>query len=131
MKKSKVVLPDTNAVLRYLLHDNEEHFTKASEFFEAIREDKRQAIMLEGVLVECVYVLTKFYQVPRSEAAEKLHDLLQYKGMRNSDRQELLDALKHYAKTKLDIVDCILLSKRSDDNMEVFSFDADLRTKQN
>jgi predicted nucleic-acid-binding protein len=57
--------------------------------------------------------------------------LLQYKGMRNSDRQELLDALKHYAKTKLDIVDCILLAKGSDDNMEVFSFDADLRTKQN
>ena len=131
MKKPKVVLPDTNAVLRYLLHDHEEHFTKARELFEAIREDKRQAILLEGVLVECVYVLTKFYQVPRTEAAGKLHDLLQYKGMRNSDRQELLDALKRYAETKLDIVDCILLAKGSDDNMEVFSFDADLRTKQN
>ena len=130
MKKSKVVLPDTNVVLRYLLHDHEEHFTKASEFFESIREDKRQAILLEGVLVECVYVLTKFYQVPRAEAAGKLHDLLQYKGMRNSDRQELLDALKHYAETKLDIVDCILLAKGSDDNTEVFSFDADIRPKQ-
>jgi predicted nucleic-acid-binding protein len=131
MKKFKVVLPDTNAVLRYLLHDHEEHFAKASEFFEAIREDKRQAILLEGVLVECVYVLTKFYQVPRAEAAGKLHALLQYKGMRNSDRQELLYALKRYAETKLDIVDCILLSKGSDNNMEVFSFDADLRIKQN
>ncbi len=131
MKKFKVVLPDTNAVLRYLLHDHEEHFAKASEFFEAIREDKRQAILLEGVLVECVYVLTKFYQVPRAEAAGKLHALLQYKGMRNSDRQELLYALKRYAETKLDIVDCILLAKGFDNNMEVFSFDADLRIKQN
>ena len=131
MKKSKVVLPDTNAVLRYLLHDHEEHFAKASELFEAIREDKRQSILLEGVLVECVYVLIKFYQVPRAEAAGKLHDLLQYKGMRNSDRQELLNALKRYAETKLDIVDCILLAKGSDDNTEVFSFDADLRTKHN
>lgn len=130
MRKAKVVLPDTNAVLRYLLHDHEEHFAKASEFFEAVREDRRQAVLLEGVLVECVYVLTKFYQVPRSEAAGSLHDLLQYKGMRNPDRQELLDALKRYAETKLDIVDCILLAKGSDDSTEVFSFDADLRSKQ-
>jgi predicted nucleic-acid-binding protein len=130
MRKSKVVLPDTNAILRYLLHDHEEHFAQASELFEAVREDKCQAVLLEGVLVECVYVLTKFYQVPRGETAGKLHDLLQYKGIRNTDRQELLDALKRYAATKIDIVDCILLAKGSNGNTEVFSFDADLHPKQ-
>ena len=130
MQKPKVVLPDTNAVLRYLLRDHEEQYAKAGEFFEAVREDKRQALLLEGVLVECVYVLTKFYQVPRSETAGKLHGLLQYKGIRNPDRQELLDALKRYAETKLDIVDCILISKGAGENTEVFSFDADVRPKQ-
>ena len=127
MRRPKVVLPDTNVVLRYLLRDHEAHYALASEFFEAVREGKRQAVLLEGVLVECVYVLTKFYQVPRSEAAGKLHDLLQYKGIRNLDRQELLDALKRYAETKLDIVDCILLAKGMAEHTEVFSFDADLR----
>lgn len=130
MQKSKVVLPDTNVVLRYLLHDHETHYAQANEFFEAVREGRRQAILLEGVLVECVYVLTKFYQVPRAEAAAKLHDLLQYKGMHNADRQELLDALKRYAETKLDIVDCILLAKNADGQTEVFSFDADLRPRR-
>ena len=127
MPKPKFVLPDTNAVLRYLLRDHAEQFAQASEFFEAVREDKRHAVLLEGVLVECVYVLTKFYQVPRSEAAGKLHGLLQYKGVRNPDRPELLDALKRYAETKLDIVDCILLAKGTAENTEVFSFDAELR----
>jgi predicted nucleic-acid-binding protein len=117
-------------VLRYLLRDHDAHFAQASEFFEAVREDKRQAVLLEGVLVECVYVLTKFYQVPRSEAAEKLHALLLYKGIHNPDRQELLAALKRYAETKLDIVDCILLAKGAVDHAEVFSFDGDLRSKQ-
>jgi predicted nucleic-acid-binding protein len=130
MRKPKVVLPDTNAVLRYLLHDHEEHFARASELFEAVREDKRHALLLEGVLVECVYVLTKFYQVPRAEAAGHLHDLLQYKGIRNTNRQELLDALKRYAKSRIDIVDCILLAKGAAENTEVFSFDADLHSRQ-
>lgn len=130
MQRSKIVLPDTNVVLRYLLRDHEEQFVQANEFFEAVREGKRQAVLLEGVLVECLYVLTKFYLVPRSEAAGKLHGLLQYKGMRNLDRPELLDALKRYEETKLDIVDCILLAKGAAARTEVFSFDADLRPKQ-
>lgn len=129
MKRPKVVLPDTNAVLRYLLRDHEAHFVQASELFEAIREGGRQAVLLEGVLVECVYVLTKFYQVPRPEAADKLHALLQYKGMGNPDRQELLDALKCFAETKLDIVDCILLAKAAGADYELFSFDAELRQR--
>ena len=33
MSKAKVVLPDTNAILRYLLRDHEEHYVRASEFF--------------------------------------------------------------------------------------------------
>ena len=130
MRRPKVVLPDTNVVLRYLLRDHEAHYAQASELFEAVREGKRQAVLLEGVLVECVYVLTKFYQVPRAEAAGKLQGLLQYKGIHNPDRQELLDALQRYAETRLDIVDCILLAKGSTEHTEVFSFDADLRPGQ-
>ena len=129
MRRPKVVLPDTNVVLRYLLRDHEAHYALASEFFEVVREGQRQAVLLEGVLVECIYVLTKFYQVPRAEAAGKLHALLQYNGIRNPDRQELLDALKCYTETKLDIVDCILLAKGTAEHTEVFSFDADLRSK--
>ena len=129
MQRHRTVLPDTNVVLRYLLRDHEEHYVKSRAFFEAVREGKRHALLLEGVLVECIYVLTKFYRVPRAEAASNLHALLQYKGMRNPDRQELLDALKRYSETKIDIVDCILIAKGAALDTEVFSFDADLRVK--
>ncbi len=42
---------------------------------------------------------------------------------------ELLDALRLYAETKLDIVDCILLAKGTGDDREVFSFDAAIRSR--
>lgn len=129
MQRAKLVLPDTNVVLRYLLRDHEAYYARASELFESVREGKRQALLLEGVLVECVYVLTKYYRVPRSEAAGKLHALLQYKGIHNPDRQELLDALQQYAKSTLDIVDCILLAKGTAEHTEVFSFDSGLLSK--
>ena len=131
MSKAKVVLPDTNAILRYLLRDHEEHYVRASEFFEEVRENRRQAVLLEGVLVECIYVLTKFYKVPRADAAGQLHGLLQYRGICNPDRPELLAALKRYAATKLDIVDCILLAKGAAEDTELFSFDTHLRPKRN
>jgi predicted nucleic-acid-binding protein len=130
MPRPKVVLPDTNVVLRYLLRDHEAHYVRASEFFDAVREGSRQAVLLEGVLVECVHVLTKFYEVPRSEAAANLRGLLQYKGICNPDREELLDALKRYAESRIDFVDCILLAKSDAGHDEVFSFDDDLRPKK-
>ncbi len=129
MGKPRPALPDTNVVLRYLLHDHEAPYAQASAFFEAVREGQRTAMLLEGVLVECIYVLTKFYRVPRAEAAGQLRGLLQYRGMRNPDLHELAEALKRYAETKLDIVDCILLAKGTGKDTEVFSFDADLRSR--
>lgn len=73
VQRVRTVLPDTNVVLRYLLRDHEEHYVKAYAFFEAVREGKRRALLLDGVLVECVYVLTKFYRVPRTETDLHLH----------------------------------------------------------
>lgn len=59
MPRKADFLPDTNVLLRYLLKDDPEQFSRAEEFFERIREGKERAILLEGVLVECLYVLTK------------------------------------------------------------------------
>ena len=53
-------LPDTNVILRYLLADVPEQFTTAKEFFEKVRTGVEPAVISESVLVECLYVLTKF-----------------------------------------------------------------------
>lgn len=123
MARSADVLPDTNAILRYLLRDNAGQFALAEEFFEQVRIGRERALILEGVLVECIYVLVKHYQVSRGDTAAALIGLLQYKGVSNQDKDILIDALNRFAATKLDPVDCILLARSEGGNLRVFSFD--------
>jgi predicted nucleic-acid-binding protein len=121
--KKRVTLPDTNFILRYLLRDNEAHFTEASEFFEKVRNGKTTAMLCEAVLIECLYVLTKYYKVPRLEASQSLHGIMIYKGITNPNREILTRALELYAESNLDPVDCLLVTLVACEGHEVRSFD--------
>lgn len=126
MRKPERSLPDTNAIIRYLMRDEEVLYLKAKEFFDRIKEGSAKAVLLESVIAECIYVLTKIYKVPRNKAAESLTDILHYKGIVNDDRKELVQALALFSERTLDIVDCILCMKASNAAMRLFSFDDDL-----
>lgn len=119
-------LTDTNVILRYLLGDEPQLYKKASEFFEKVRVGEEKALILESVLVESIYMLTKFYKVPKVEAAEKLKGLLQYKGIINDDKKELIEALNIFVDKNIAIVDCILCTKAKSLNKMLFTFDEGL-----
>ncbi len=123
MKKCDAILPDTNVILRYMLRDIPDQFEKASAFFEQVRTGVKRTVILESVVVECVYVLMKFYGAPKAEVAASLTGLLQYKGVVNSDRTSLMDALRLLADTGLDMVDCVLVAKGRRDGLEIMTFD--------
>ena len=91
-----------------------------------MKEGSTKAVILESVITECVYVLTKIYKVPKNKAAESLIDILRYKGIANLDRGELIRALTLYSERDIDIVDCILCVKASGPNTSLFSFDREL-----
>ena len=124
--KKRGSLPDTNFILRYLLRDNEAHFVEAAEYFEKVRVGKESAVIVESVLVECLYVLTKYYKVPRAEATKSLHGILLYKGVINHNREVLTRALSLFAETTLDPVDCLLVAMMAIDGNTVKTFDQDL-----
>lgn len=127
MKKADVSLPDTNVIVRYLVNDDRALFERAKAFFDKVKQGAEKAILLESVLAECIYVLTKIYKVPRLEAASVLVDLLQYKGIRNADKTELICALQLYGDTKIDIVDAILCTKARDEHSALLTFDKELQ----
>ena len=128
--KGPARLPDTNVILRYLLADNPELYEKAQRLFEKIRVGEEKAVILESVLVECVYVLTKFYKVPKAEAAARLKELLHYKGVINNDKNDLISALNIFSgKDPLDIVDCVLSAKAKSSGMTMVTFDEKLRKR--
>jgi predicted nucleic-acid-binding protein len=126
VKKPARSLPDTNVIVRYLVADEPTLQVKAKEFFDKVKNGSVKAVILESVIAECIYVLTKIYRVPRDRAAESLIDLLHYKGIANDDRQELIRALSLFSEHGLDIVDCILCAKTMTAGDYLFTFDAEM-----
>ena len=127
MKKSDASLPDTNVIVRYLVDDEHALFARAKTYFDKIKQGAEKAILLESVLAECLYVLTKIYKVPRAEAASSLIDLLHYKGIANTDTAELITALRLYMDRNIDIVDAILCAKAQDGGLQIMTFDKELQ----
>jgi predicted nucleic-acid-binding protein len=84
----------------------------------------RAATLPAVVLAECVYVLEKFYRVPRSDIFDNLSRLLTYPGIVNADKALLLKALMLYLHSGTDIVDCILAASSSEHSL-IISFDKD------
>jgi predicted nucleic-acid-binding protein len=113
-------------LIRYLVRDNESLFGKAKDFFDQVKAGSVRAVILESVIAECIYILTKIYKVPRNEAAESLIDILRYKGIANHDQRELIRALALFSERNLDIVDCILCVKAATPHLSLFSFDREL-----
>jgi len=126
VKKPAERIPDTNAIIRYLLADHPTLSPKAEEFFARVRTGEQKVLILESVIAEAIYVLTKAYGVPRAKAASGLSGLLNYRGVSNLDRASLIDALALFGAGKLDIVDCIVIARARREGGEPFSFDRDL-----
>lgn len=124
--RSTVFVIDTNVILRYLLADHPEQFEKVRAFMEEVKTGTRRVLIPESVLAECVYVLLKVYEVPREEIAEKLIGILRYRGVVNSDREVLIQALTLFGSKSVDIVDAIVSAIGSGERLQVFSFDRDL-----
>lgn len=123
-------LPDTNVILRYLLADIPEQFAEAKTFFEEVRTGGEKAFLLESVMVECTYVLTKYYQVPKERVVATLTELLQYKGVVNADKDTLVACLRLYGDNALDVVDCMLLAKAESAGGSIFTIDKKLKQRQ-
>jgi len=120
----KVYLIDTNVVLRYLLGDHAELSPRAEGFMADLSEGTKNGEILD-VVVECIYVMEKYYEIPKREIVEKLNDILNFSGIINPNRSEILEALLKYENSNTDIVDCILAARSSPEKV-VISFDRDI-----
>jgi predicted nucleic acid-binding protein len=114
-------------VIRYLVRDLPDQFAEVEPWFERVRSGRERALLLESVLVESIYILTRYYQVPKAETAETLTGLLHYKGMVSDDKGALGAALALFAESGLDPVDCLVLAKARRDGLRVVTFDKALR----
>ena len=114
-------LVDANVVLRYMLHDDPSQTTIAEQ---TIREG---AFLLPEVLAEVVYVLRDVYSIPKESISTQLQlfvDEVQ------ADNPEILKtALVTFGSTKIDFVDCLLISYNNHLGDKVVSFDRKLNRR--
>lgn len=109
---------DANAILRYLLCDNQEQANKVEEII------KNGAYTISEVICEVIYVLEGYYKLDKIEICDSLLDFLDEIDV--NDKQIIIQALKNYKKLNIDYVDCILLSRKQIYDEDIISFDKKL-----
>ena len=122
--KKDIVAIDANVILRYLLRDNEEHYSIANKFFEAVFAGKKIAYIFQYVLAEVIYVLAKLYRIEKAQIAGVLEEFLSNANLKIQDKEVTMVAIRLFKATSLDFVDCLLCAYSK--KMEVFSFDRKL-----
>ena len=122
-KRSIVYLLDTDAIIRFLVGDNVEYLEKSRIIFKDIETAKVQVEILEGVLIEAFFVLTKFYKIPKND----LKTILNFNGVVNSNKTILYEALNIIENKKIDFVDALICAKSKLQGFGKLSFDGDVR----
>ena len=117
-----MIYADANCLLRFILNDNQE----MADYTENLL-NTQDVVLLHEVLCEMVYVLDGVYKTSRKDINKQLSALLDYVAIEDSDVMK--NALQFYADTKLDFVDCILLSYFKTKNIQIATFDKKLKNK--
>jgi predicted nucleic-acid-binding protein len=89
-----------------------------------VSQGTKKAEIPSVVIVECVYVMEKFYKIPKNEIVDTLSKTLNFSGIINRDKSEILEALLQYANSNTDVVDCMLAAQSSPEKV-IISFDKD------
>ncbi len=120
MRGNKCLL-DANAVLRFLLQDNEEQF----QHIRTVIRTEKCYVTLE-ILAEVCYVLEGLYQVPREDIISNFRKLNNDVVIVNADI--LLRALEVFDEPpKLDFVDCLLYGYKKEKGIDIITFDRKLQ----
>lgn len=126
----KTNLLDTNVIIRYLVEDPDKiqkKFKGVFTFFPKVERGEIKIELCELVLFEAFFVLTKLYEVPQEEAADKLSAIVSFKGVIMHDKQLIISCLRILQTENIDLVDAYLLAFAKKKNIKrIYSFDRDL-----
>jgi predicted nucleic-acid-binding protein len=122
-----VYLLDTNVIIRFLTGDDEKFLQKSMEYFKDIELAKIEVEILEGVLMEAFFVLTKFYKLPKKDVILDLKTILALNGVVNNNKTILHEALSIVENKNIDFVDALICAKSKLQGYGKLSFDADVK----
>ncbi len=130
MPRRKALILDTNVILRFLLGDLPELYEKAYRVFQQVEEGELQVLLTDIVLSECVWVLEKFYGLPREQIAEKLSVFLQAEAiLTETPKPTLEEGLSTWKTSSLDWTDALLVAKAMSRDTKLITFDGEIARK--
>ncbi|KKT30613.1 MAG: hypothetical protein UW41_C0013G0003 [Candidatus Collierbacteria bacterium GW2011_GWC2_44_18] len=120
---------DANAILRYLLKDNLVQSAEVEGVLKKAKNLGSDVYVTREVVMECVYTLTKFYKVSRSDVYMSLKSFLNTKIIVLEEREFVMKALDCFLSTNISYVDCLVLIKSEDLGGKLVTFDKKLLAK--
>jgi len=123
------VILDTNIILRYLLKDLEDQYVAVQGKLKKLKHAGGVAVVFGEVVVECIHVMEKLYRMTRTDIVSILKPFLQTEVILLEDKNTVVKALSMYETTRLSYVDCLIIQKGRDDEIEIFTFDKKLLSK--
>ncbi len=123
------LLIDTNIIIRYLAGDHAEFLAKSTALFEQVEGGDTHIIILDSVVMEAFFVLTKFYQLPKAEVIDDLKTILAFAGVINDDKLQIIETLNLVLYKNIDFMDALLCVKSKLYGLELFSFDERLNKR--
>jgi len=120
---------DANAILRYLLKDNLAQSVEVEGVLKKAKSLGSDVYVTREVVMECVYTLTKFYKVSRSDVYMSLKSFLNTRIIVLEERVFVMKALDCFLSTNISYVDCLVLIKSEDLGGKLVTFDKKLLAK--
>jgi len=124
-----VYLIDTNVIIRFLVGDHLEHLEIATEIFRKIESGEYEVEILESVIMEVLFVLVKFYKLPKSEVIEDLKKIITFRGVIGDNKVLLIETLNIVENKNIDFVDALICAKSRLQGYSKLSFDKDVNKK--
>lgn len=121
-----IALLDTNVIVRFLTSDKSPKYKNLYTFFEALEQGRTNVELKILVLFQVIFVLKSFYKVPKVDIANGLLNLLEFKGIRISEKKIIRRTLNLWSEKNLEIVDCYLIACLEGDTQNLlYSYDHD------
>jgi len=117
------VLLDANIVVRFFEGDKATHYKQSVSIIRDISTGKTNALLLDLIVAEIIYVTRRVYKREKSEIVQVLKEIISMPSLYVENQLVLFHALDIYASTNIDFADAMLCAKKQLEGYEVLSFD--------
>jgi len=120
-------LIDTNIIVRFLVGDkNKKLFLQSKAIIEKVESGGKKVLILDVVIMECLFVLIKFYRLPKEEVVKDLKKILALPSVVNNDKVIIIEALNIFLSKNLDFVDSLIYVKAKFNQHGILTLDKKL-----